>query len=85
MLQRSSPRSSRFHAVANKWDAVEALPDGLDAAQAVAYREVGPASLGGQHLVFGDQVWWERPDGQFQRSVLREQELAAPKWVRVDA
>lgn len=72
--------------MANKWDAVEALPDGLDVAQAVVYREVDGVDLplGGRWLVWPDQVWWQRPDGRWQPSVLKA-ELDGPRWERVEA
>lgn len=73
--------------MANKWDSVDALPDELDLAQAVVYREVDGVEqpLGGRWLAWPDQVWWERPDGKVQPSVLKQDELAGPRWVRVEA
>lgn len=73
--------------MANKRDAVDALPDGLDLAKAVVYREADGVEqpLGGRWLAWPDQVWWERPDGKVQPSVLKQDELAGPRWVRVEA
>jgi hypothetical protein len=72
--------------VANsEWDSVDALPDGLDVAQAVVYRENGELVLGGRWLVWPDQVWWERPDGRWQRSVFKPESFARPSWSRVEA
>jgi hypothetical protein len=59
--------------VANdKWALFEALPDGLDVADAVIYQETADAPaprLGSRWAVFPDQVWRQRPDGQWQRDV----------------
>lgn len=62
---------------------MDALPDGLDVTQAVVYRESVPV-LGGRWLVWPDQVWWEKPDGRWQRSVFGV-ELDGPGWVREQA
>jgi hypothetical protein len=76
--------------VANdKWDAVKALPDGLDVTQAVAYREIereSPVMLGGEHYVFPDgQVWWKRADGNWKRAVYKAADFPDPRWERVEA
>ena len=72
--------------MANVWDATSVLPDELDVAEAVVYREVEGVDqpLGGRWLVWPGRVWWERPDGQLQPSVLTAQELYGPRWVRVE-
>lgn len=76
---------ARFRAVANvEWNSTSTLPDGLDPAQAVVYRESGEPVLGGRWLVWPDQVWWERADGWWQRSVFRS-ELDGPGWERAEA
>ena len=80
---------ARFHVVANddKWAAHHALPDGLDETQAVAYRETADAQrplLGGRWLVWPDQVWWQRPEGVWQRSLITQGRLDSdPRWERV--
>lgn len=73
----------------SKWDAVEALPDGLDETQAVVYREVertSPAMLGGRHLVFPDgQVWWQQADGTWKPSIYTATDFDDPRWERAEA
>jgi hypothetical protein len=73
----------------DKWALQDALPDGLDVAQAVSYREVereSPAMLGGQHHVFPDgQVWWQRTDGKWKRGVYKAGDFDGDaRWVRVE-
>jgi len=77
----------RFCAVANAWNAVNTLPGELDLAQAEVYREAEGVEhpLGGRWLVWPDAVWWERPDGRFQPSIFRREELAGVRWERVEA
>lgn len=75
--------------MADKWAFHQALPDDLDITQALIYREIereAPAMLGGRHLVFPDgQAWWEKPDGQWQRGIMKPSDFDETRWVRVDA
>jgi hypothetical protein len=73
----------------DKWASHEALPGGLEEKQAVQYREaegVNPPVLGGRWLVWPNEVWWHRPEGGWQRSLVTQAELDGdPRWERVDA
>lgn len=73
----------------DRWALVEALPDGLDETQAMAYQETADAPeprLGGRWLVWPDQVWWHRPEGAWQRSLVTQVELDGdPRWERANA
>jgi hypothetical protein len=78
-----------FHVMADKWASHEVLPDGLDETQAVPYQETAealPPRLGGRWLVWPDQVWRQRPEGTWQRSLVTQAELDSDsRWERVDA
>lgn len=42
--------------------------------------------LGGRWLVWPDQVWWQRREGVWQRSLVTQGELDGdPRWERVEA
>ncbi|ANZ35270.1 hypothetical protein BBK82_03445 [Lentzea guizhouensis] len=83
------------------WAPVETLPKTLDVRQATVYRqaaepEPGKVVLGGQWLVWPDQVWWQMPvnaeEGgeaaapapRWKRSHLTPEEFDGPMWTRVE-
>lgn len=74
--------------MADKWALFEALPEGLDVAQAVIYEETADAPaprLGGRWAVWPDgQVWWEKPEGGWQRAIVtgKDLETTPQRWVR---
>ena len=75
--------------MADKWASFEALPEGLDPAQAVVYRQVeqdGVIQLGGEHYLFENgQVWQRKPDGRWQRAVATPADLNSSTFERVTA
>ncbi|MFJ5984275.1 hypothetical protein [Lentzea sp. NPDC092896] len=68
----------------DKWALRKTLPDGLDL-EVVLYRENADAPaprLGGLWAVWPDQVWWQRPDGRWQRGIVtaRDLETTPQRW-----
>ncbi len=73
--------------MADKWASFEALPDGLNPAQAVVYRQVqqdNVIQIGGEHHLLEDgQIWWHKPDGRWQRSPATVADLNSSTFERV--
>jgi len=66
------------------FDALQELPDGLDAADAVVYEEVVP-NITGRWLVWPDKhvVYRQRPDRMYLKSTYSPGDFDGPRWSRV--